>query len=198
MRPNETVPPRPRRGTSPPGVTPSGILDPLEATRQNVERDMLRGERFTDVEDAIDSSDLSADEKAALWLLAWSYVHPRAQRSEANAHLGSAGRRDTSADDELARSSADRPVRQPPSSSRRSGLRRDELDDVVHPEQQPATTSSPASPRATPMTSGRSATTTTTAARSPSARPSGCTGTARAGASCPARTPAPATTRCSA
>ena len=29
----------------------------------------------------------SADEKAALWLLGWSYVHPRAQRREANAHL---------------------------------------------------------------------------------------------------------------
>jgi hypothetical protein len=55
--------------------------------RQEVERRMLRGERFTDVEEAIDSSDFSADEKAALWLLGWSYVHPRAQRREANAHL---------------------------------------------------------------------------------------------------------------
>lgn len=48
---------------------------------------MLRGERFTDVEDAINSSDFSDDEKAALWLFGWSYVHPRAQRREANAHL---------------------------------------------------------------------------------------------------------------
>jgi hypothetical protein len=60
---------------------------PIEAMRQEVERRMLRGERFTDVESAIDSSDCSADEKAALWLLGWSYVHPRAQRREANAHL---------------------------------------------------------------------------------------------------------------
>jgi hypothetical protein len=65
------------------GVT----LRPIEAMRQEVERRMLRGERFTNVEEAIDSSEFSADEKAALWLLAWSYVHPRAQRREANAHL---------------------------------------------------------------------------------------------------------------
>jgi hypothetical protein len=64
-------------------------MRPLEAMRQEVERRMLRGERFSDVEDAIDSSGLSADEKAALWLLGWSYVHPRAQRREANAHLTS-------------------------------------------------------------------------------------------------------------
>jgi hypothetical protein len=61
---------------------------PIGAIRQDVERRMLRGERFSDVEDLIDSSDCSADEKAALWLLGWSYVHPRAQRREANAHLG--------------------------------------------------------------------------------------------------------------
>ena len=71
MRPNQTDP----------------ASGPIEAMRQEVERRMLRGERFTDVEDAISSSDCSADEKAALWLLGWSYVHPRAQRREANAHL---------------------------------------------------------------------------------------------------------------
>jgi hypothetical protein len=71
MRPNQTVP----------------ASGPIEAMRQEVERRMLRGERFTDVEDAISSSDHSADEKAALWLLGWSYIHPRAQRREANAHL---------------------------------------------------------------------------------------------------------------
>jgi hypothetical protein len=59
----------------------------IEAMRQEVERRMLRGERFTDVEAAIDASDYSTDEKAALWLLGWSYVHARAQRREANAHL---------------------------------------------------------------------------------------------------------------
>jgi hypothetical protein len=60
---------------------------PLDVMRMNVERRMLRGERFTDVRDVIIASDLSNDEKSALWLLAWSYVHPRAQRREARAHL---------------------------------------------------------------------------------------------------------------
>jgi hypothetical protein len=87
MRPNHTVPRKRPRDGSLRGVTSSGILDPLDATRQDVERRMLRGERFTSVEDAINSSEFSSDEKAALWLLAWSFVHPRAQRREANAHL---------------------------------------------------------------------------------------------------------------
>ena len=59
----------------------------IETMRLDVERRMRRGERFTDVEDVIDASDLATDEKSALWLLAWSYVHPRAQRREASAHL---------------------------------------------------------------------------------------------------------------
>jgi hypothetical protein len=59
----------------------------LEAMCLDVERRMRRGERFTDVEDVIGESSLSSDEKSALWLLAWSYVHPRAQRREAKAHI---------------------------------------------------------------------------------------------------------------
>jgi hypothetical protein len=59
----------------------------VETMRLQVVRRMQRGERFSDVEDFIDASDLPADEKSALWRLAWSYVHPRAQRREANAHL---------------------------------------------------------------------------------------------------------------
>jgi hypothetical protein len=59
----------------------------VEAMRLEVERRMVRGDRFSDVEDAIDSSGCSADEKSALWLLGWSYVDWRAQRREARAHL---------------------------------------------------------------------------------------------------------------
>ena len=59
----------------------------IETMRLEVERRMRRGERFTDVEDVINASDLAADEKSALWLLGWSYVHPRAQRREAIAHV---------------------------------------------------------------------------------------------------------------
>jgi hypothetical protein len=63
------------------------IMSTVEAMRLEVDRRMLRGERFSDVEDIINASDLSTEEKSALWLLGWSYVHPRAQRREANAHL---------------------------------------------------------------------------------------------------------------
>jgi hypothetical protein len=61
----------------------------IETMRLDVEGRMRRGERFTDVEAVIDASDLAADEKSALWLLGWSYVHPRAQRREAIAHVDS-------------------------------------------------------------------------------------------------------------
>jgi hypothetical protein len=57
-----------------------------------VERRMMRGDRFSDVEDVIESSDLSAEEKSALWLLGWSYVDWRAQRREARAHVAAFGR----------------------------------------------------------------------------------------------------------
>jgi hypothetical protein len=60
---------------------------PIETMRLEGERRMRRGERFADVEDAIDASGLHDEEKATLWLLGWSYVHPRAQRREALAHL---------------------------------------------------------------------------------------------------------------
>ena len=62
-------------------------MRPIETMRLEVERRMRRGERFADVEDAIDASGLHDEEKAALWLLGWSYVHPLAQRREAVAHL---------------------------------------------------------------------------------------------------------------
>ena len=62
-------------------------MSTVEGMRLDVERRMRRGERFTDVEDVINASDLSTDEKSALWLLGWSYVHPRAQRREAHTHL---------------------------------------------------------------------------------------------------------------
>src|SRR4051794_24431324 len=54
----------------------------IETMRLDVEQRMRRGERFTDVEDVINASDLATEEKSALWLLAWSYVHPKAQRRD--------------------------------------------------------------------------------------------------------------------
>jgi hypothetical protein len=46
------------------------------------------GETFGDVEDAIDDlSNLSMDQKAALWLFAFSLRPPAAQRLQARTHL---------------------------------------------------------------------------------------------------------------
>lgn len=48
------------------------------------------GEPFGDVEDSIDAvEDLTVDEKAALWLFAFSLRDPAEQQLEAHAHLSS-------------------------------------------------------------------------------------------------------------
>jgi hypothetical protein len=62
-------------------------MPPIDAMQIEVERRMQRGERFSDVEDLINESELTADEKSALWLLAWTYLDRHAQRREARAHL---------------------------------------------------------------------------------------------------------------
>jgi hypothetical protein len=49
---------------------------------------METGETFGDVEDAIDDvKDLTLDQKAALWLFAFSLRDPQEQRLDARAHL---------------------------------------------------------------------------------------------------------------
>jgi hypothetical protein len=46
------------------------------------------GESFADVEDAIDTvTDLTQDQKSALWLFAFSLRDPAEQRLDARAHL---------------------------------------------------------------------------------------------------------------
>ena len=46
------------------------------------------GDSIDDVDlELIDQTDLSADEKAALWLYAWSFVPRRKQRASAELHL---------------------------------------------------------------------------------------------------------------
>jgi len=44
-------------------------------------------------EELIDPSTLSTDEKAVLWLLAWSMMPPKHQRAEVEAHLKLLARR---------------------------------------------------------------------------------------------------------
>jgi hypothetical protein len=61
------------------------------ATYRDAVADRLRGgEPFGTVEDAIDEvADLNQDEKAALWLYAFSLRAPAEQRRDAHAHLAS-------------------------------------------------------------------------------------------------------------
>jgi hypothetical protein len=62
----------------------------LARYRDVVEQRMQAGEPFGTVEHSIDHvEDLTADEKAALWLFAFSLRDPADQQSDARAHLSS-------------------------------------------------------------------------------------------------------------
>jgi hypothetical protein len=62
----------------------------LATYRDAVAERVRGGERFTAVEDAIDEvMDLTQDEKAALWLFAFSLRAPWEQQRDARAHLAS-------------------------------------------------------------------------------------------------------------
>ena len=64
-------------------------LDPaLGRARTAVRLRMSRGGSVDDVDaEIIEPSEFSAEEKAALWLYAWSYVPRRSQRRWADRHL---------------------------------------------------------------------------------------------------------------
>jgi hypothetical protein len=63
-------------------------MSTLRQVQGDVAFRMRRGDAFASVEaEVIDPSDLSDDEKAALWLFAWSFVNWRRQRREALAHI---------------------------------------------------------------------------------------------------------------
>jgi hypothetical protein len=63
-------------------------MSTLKQLQGDVAARMRRGDTFGSVEaEVIDSSGLSDDEKAALWLYGWSFVHWRRQRAEAMAHI---------------------------------------------------------------------------------------------------------------
>jgi hypothetical protein len=64
----------------------------LASYRDAVEELMEAGEHFGDVEDAIDEvAWLTLDQKAALWLFAFSLRDPSEQQREARAHLAAVG-----------------------------------------------------------------------------------------------------------
>ena len=64
-------------------------LDPsLTGARAEVRGRMRGGSTIDDVDaEIIEPTDFSADEKAALWLYAWSFVPGRSQRKSAELHL---------------------------------------------------------------------------------------------------------------
>jgi hypothetical protein len=54
----------------------------------DIRRRMRHGDSIDDVDsELIEHSGLSPDEKAALWLYAWSFVPRRKQRASAESHL---------------------------------------------------------------------------------------------------------------
>jgi hypothetical protein len=59
----------------------------LDLHQREVEAMVAAGTAFCLVEDVIEASDLLLDEKAALWMLAWSGVGPHAQEQVARAKL---------------------------------------------------------------------------------------------------------------
>jgi hypothetical protein len=64
----------------------------LARYRDAVASQMRAGEPFGHVEDAIDRvDDLNQEEKAALWLFAFSLREPAEQQSDARAHLYAVG-----------------------------------------------------------------------------------------------------------
>ena len=60
-------------------------------SQEQVEAMMGQGTEFSDVEDVIDASELSAVHKAALWLLAWSLRDVEQQRQDARLTLAAVG-----------------------------------------------------------------------------------------------------------
>ena len=64
---------------------------PFALYREEVERMADAPTPFGELEDAIDETELATDEKAALWMLAWSLIGPEIQREETEAKLALVG-----------------------------------------------------------------------------------------------------------
>jgi hypothetical protein len=63
----------------------------FDQSQEQVEVMMEQGTTFSDVEEAIDNSELSSVHKAALWLLAWSLRDVEHQRQDARLTLAAVG-----------------------------------------------------------------------------------------------------------
>lgn len=64
---------------------------PFDLYRDEVEQIADAPTPFGELEDAIDATEFAADEKAALWMLAWSLIGPEVQRKETDARLALVG-----------------------------------------------------------------------------------------------------------
>ena len=80
----------------------------FDRSQEQVEGMMERGTAFSQVEDAIDTAELSTQHKAALWLLAWSLRDHAQQRSDARLLLAAVGASGWAAGN--ARAAPNRPV----------------------------------------------------------------------------------------
>jgi hypothetical protein len=65
----------------------SAYVSPLDLYRLEVAQLADTDTPFGEVEDAINATNLAVDEKAALWMLAWSRLGPQAQQAQAEAKL---------------------------------------------------------------------------------------------------------------
>jgi hypothetical protein len=63
----------------------------LAEIESTIERMCRKGRPFRQIEDVIDGAPASDVQKAALWLLAWTYQEPRVQRRVAKEALAAAG-----------------------------------------------------------------------------------------------------------
>jgi hypothetical protein len=63
----------------------------LAELQTKVERMCRKGRPFRQIEDVIEGAPASDLQKAALWLLAWTYQEPRVQRRVAKEALAAAG-----------------------------------------------------------------------------------------------------------
>jgi hypothetical protein len=71
------------------------VVEPMSAVVEHEIRQRMRhGDSIDDVDlEVIERSGLSGDQKAALWLYAWSFVPRRKQRASAEIHLRLVGLR---------------------------------------------------------------------------------------------------------
>jgi hypothetical protein len=53
---------------------------PVAEYQSTIEGLVVRGRSFREIEDVIEDTPLDEEQKAALWLLAWSYPDVRAQK----------------------------------------------------------------------------------------------------------------------